>query len=518
MIQNSKNSIRVVLLVTAAVLVGVFIGRHYRLGQTSSFQKGLFMQSGSKIDQVLRMVGKEYVDTLDTDSLTEMAIVNLLAQLDPHSVYMPPVDYSSFNSEMEGKFDGIGVEFNIVRDTVVVVHVLSGGPASKVGMQDGDRIVDVEGESIAGIGIKNSDVVSKLRGEKGSKVALRVYRPRLKKEIDFVLTRGAIPVYSVENAIMLNKETGIIQVSRFIENTHRDFAKALKDLKKMGMQNLIVDLRGNGGGYLNEATKMADEFLDSGVITYTQGAHRKRTDYMANRGGLFEKGKLVVLIDESSASASEVLAGAIQDHDRGLIVGRTSFGKGLVQEVLKLPDASAIRLTIARYYTPSGRSIQRPYSMDKWSYYQQGLSGVHSDSVPTKSESFFTKGGREVFEAGGIQPDHKVETDTSEITDAIFGLWQTGILYEVAFDLADNNRNVEKIPTDLDAQILAAIAQKQGEAQKYNASEKQFIILQTKRLMARNLDHKSGITKYILQSDKDIQEALKALENYNLNY
>lgn len=512
MVKNSKQSIYTVLLVTAALVLGALLGQHFQWNRGSGLSSRLRLSGSSKVDHVLRMVQNNYVDTLSADSISDLAIVNLLAQLDPHSVYMPPVDYESFNTEMEGEFDGIGVEFNIMRDTVVVAHVLSGGPSSKVDMRDGDRILKVNDEPIANTGIKNSDVIKKLRGKKGTKVDLLLFRPSTQKEVEVTITRGAIPVHSVENALMLDSKTGYVQVNRFIENTHSEFVKAIKGLQAKGMDQLVVDLRGNGGGYLNQAVDMVDEFLKEGLITYTQGAHRKKNEYSAKKKGLFETGKLVILIDESSASASEIVAGAIQDQDRGLIVGRQSFGKGLVQEVMDLPDNSAIRLTIARYYTPSGRCIQKPYDKGLLDYYFSKVDTAKKDTTHS-DKVFYTKGGRAVYESGGIHPDIKVELDSSGITDKTYKLWQSGVLYDFAFKYGDEHRGQKGVSPQIDTQIIQGIEKLAGK-QNFTPSEKRFVLNQTKRLIAKSLDGESGLMVELLKSDKDIQEALKAFVKY----
>lgn len=515
MVKNSKNSIYTVLLVTAALLIGALAGKHFAGAAGGEKKVGFLLSGKSKMEYILNLLHNDYVDTLNVDSISDLAIINLLAQLDPHSVYMPPVDLEEFNTEMQGEFDGIGVEFNIMRDSVTVANVLAEGPASRVGLKDGDRIIKVEEEIIAGIGIKNSDVIKKLRGKRGTKVNIVVYRPSLKKEMEFTITRGPIPVHSVDNVIMLNDKVGYIKVTRFIENTHSEFKKGIVDLESKGAEKLIVDLRGNGGGYLNQAVDMIDEFLSDGIITYTQGAHRKRRNYNAKAGGLFEKGQLVVLIDESSASASEVFAGAIQDQDRGIIVGQQSFGKGLVQEVIDLPDGSALRLTIARYYTPSGRCIQKPYEHELLDYY----FGSHPQKTDSLIENgivrkFATKSGRAVYESGGIRPDIVVESDSSGITDKTYDLWQRGIMYDVAFQLSDEFRNVQKAPVGLDQRILSDIDKLSGAVQAYTPAEKKFVLVQTKRFLARNQKGKNDFTRQLLKEDKEIQEGLKAFETY----
>ncbi len=515
MVKNSKNSLYTVLLVTGALIIGALAGKHFSSGSSGEKGSGVWISGNSKIEQILKLMKNDYVDTLDVDSISELAIVNLLAQLDPHSVYMPPVDLEEFNTEMQGEFDGIGVEFNILRDSVVVANVLPEGPSSRVGLKEGDRIVKVNGEVIAGIGITNSDVIKKLRGERGTKVDILIFRPSQGKELDFTITRGPIPVHSVDNVIMLSDAIGYIKVSRFIDKTYKEFKEGLVQLKGEGAKKLIIDLRGNGGGYLNQAVDMIDELLSEGLITYTQGAHRKRKDYKAKSGGVFEKGELVVLIDESSASASEVFAGAIQDRDRGMIVGRRSFGKGLVQEVINLPDGSAVRLTIARYYTPSGRCIQKPYEHGMFEYY----FGTHKENIDSLVEAgalekFYTSSGRLVYESGGITPDIVVTEDSSGITDKTYDLWQKGIIYDVAFQLADEFRESKMLPASIDDKILLLTQKLAEEELKLTASERKFVILQAKRYLSRSLGSNKEVTRQLLKVDKDILEAIKAFDKY----
>lgn len=523
MVKNSKSSIYFSLVVTLAVIIGVFIGKHIPSVLPAGKSTGVFASSGSgKIGYLLRMIEEDYVDPVNLDSISDQTVEMLLSKLDPHSVYMPPVDLEAFNEDMEGHFDGIGIEFNVIRDTVVVVHVISGGPASQVGMRDGDRIVKVEKEVVAGVGMSSDSVVKKLRGKKGTRVDVTVYRPREKKSVDFSLVRGPIPVYSVEQSVMLDKNTGYIKVNRFIDNTHRDFLRALKTLKAQGMRELLLDLRGNHGGYLDEAVKIADEFLPSGdLITYTAGTHRKRENYKAKGGGAFEEGRLAILIDEESASASEILAGAIQDHDRGVIVGRRSFGKGLVQEVKKLPDGSAVRLTVARYFTPSGRSIQRPYKEGVEAYYQAYYEHQFndSDSLPgTDTLKYFTDKGRVVYGGGGIAPDIRVGWDTLGYTAFTGKLWQESVLLDFAFNFADANRDAKRVPAGLDGLILNGVLRTAREKNiitpVLSATEKQFILQRTKALIARNLDAGSMFTGYLLRSDPVVSKALQALQSF----
>ncbi len=315
-----------------------------------------------KFDDVLNLMETKYVEHPKFEMLIDEAIVAMVKELDPHSEYMTAEEYERMNEPLTGNFEGIGVQFNILKDTIAVVSSISGGPSEKLGIRSGDKIVMIEDTVVAGIGITNNDVISKLRGDKGTKVMVKIYRRGVKDLIDYTIVRDKIPIFSVDAAYMLNPEIGYVKVNRFAQSTMDEFNEAMDELVPLGMKHLVLDLRGNSGGYLNTAIELSDEFLeDKSLIVYTEGASNPKRENFATSRGRFEKGKLVVLIDEGSASASEIVSGAVQDHDRGLIIGRRSFGKGLVQRPFKLRDGSTLKLTTARYYTPAGRCIQRPY-------------------------------------------------------------------------------------------------------------------------------------------------------------
>jgi len=409
------------LLFALVMIFGMTIG--YKLRENVPGHKGLF--AGSKrnsMQEVMDLIRMKYVDPVNTDTLTDDAVEAMLNHLDPHSVYIPARHLDEVNEDLMGNFEGIGVEFQIIDDTVNIVSVLPGGPSDKAGLQVGDKFLKVGDSVVAGRKITSERIKNLLRGEGGSKVITTVYRGN--RSTNFTITRGTIPIYSVDAAYMMDSVTGYIHLNKFSGTTYEEFMQSMERLNSQGMKSLVFDLRDNGGGILSEAVDIADEFLDDEkLIVYTEGATQPKTEYKCKRPGLFEKGKLVIIIDENSASASEVLAGALQDWDRATIVGRRSFGKGLVQEQYPLSDGSALRLTVARYYTPTGRSIQKPYSNGREAYNEEVLARmehgemVHADSIrPNTSKPFKTKGGRTVYGGGGISPDLFIPADTLTFT------------------------------------------------------------------------------------------------------
>ncbi len=408
--------------------------------------------AGRKFDALLNIIAQAYVDTTNQKEMTEDAIRAMLKDLDPHSVYLDAEELKQVNEPLVGKFEGIGVQFQLVEDTIMVSQVISGGPSEKLGIRAGDRIVKIDGENVTNIKLTNRDVLKRLRGDKGTKVTVGIFRRDVKGLTDFTITRDKIPLYSVDATYMATPEIGYIKVSRFADSTVYEFKAALQQLKDQGMKSLIVDLQGNGGGYLNRAIEMADEFLSADkLIVYTQGRIQSRQENYSTAYGGFEKGKLVMLVDESSASASEIVSGAVQDHDRALIVGRRTYAKGLVQKPFSLPDGSAVRLTIARYYTPSGRCIQKAYGKGEKGDedYDADLSNriLHGELYSADSIKFidslkyFTAANRPVFGGGGIMPDVFVPLDTTLNSKYYDELRRKGILADFAFNYTDDNRN-----------------------------------------------------------------------------
>ncbi|MEI6817391.1 MAG: S41 family peptidase, partial [Bacteroidota bacterium] len=406
-----KSKVFLPLFFAIAIIIGIFIGE--LLPHNGTFKNpftSLRNQQVNKLNEVVNYIHDDYVDTINETKIVEGAITGLLHDLDPHSIYIPAEDFKDVNEPLEGNFEGVGIEFHIQDDTIMVISAIAGGPSESVGIRSGDRLVSVNGKNIAGTKITNKDVVKLLRGETGSKVTVGIVRLGTAGIKDYKISRGKIPIYSVDVGYMINPTIGYIKISRFANNTYEEFMEKLDALLKAGMKSLILDLKGNPGGYLSAATKITDEFLDGNkMIVYTQGQARKKTEYSASSNGAFLHGKLLVLIDEGSASASEIVSGALQDWDRATIVGRRSFGKGLVQEQTDFPDGSAMRLTVARYYTPTGRCIQRPYDHGTESYYDNvrdratngELESLDSIHLPD-SLKFKTPGGKTVYGGGGI--------------------------------------------------------------------------------------------------------------------
>lgn len=444
---NSKFIIIAPVLIAVSMVAGMFLGQflHFRLGEETG---NIFnIAPPNKINRVLSLIENDYVDTVNMDKLTQVAIEAILEELDPHSYYTPPAIKAAFDEEISGSFDGIGVEFNMVNDTVVVMAAIPGGPAEAVGIRSGDRIVEIEGVIVAGNKTPQDQIVKKLRGKRGTKVAIGVARRGSDKLIPFTITRDKIPLHTVDVAYMLDKNTGYIRLSRFGEKSAREMEKAIKQLKSQGMARLVLDLRGNPGGVLNGAIEIADMFLPDGrLITYTEGRARKRKSYHAYSGGVFEDGPIAVLIDEGSASASEIVSGAIQDNDRGWVIGRRSFGKGLVQEIFEMPDSSGVALTVARYYTPCGRSIQRPYDHGAEAYYLDAYKDFKTGGIPDSSaypdslkfETLIKK--RTVYGGGGVTPDILIPIDTTQYSKFFEVVISHGYIYDFAFEWADNHR------------------------------------------------------------------------------
>ena len=478
-----------------------------------------------------------YVDEVDEGKLVEDAIRGMLEQLDPHSTYTTAEETKEMNEPLQGNFSGIGIQFNMNKDTLYVIQTIVGGPSEKVGIQAGDRIISVNDTTIAGVKMKNTDIMKRLRGKAGTVVRVTVLRKGVTEPIEFRIVRDNIPIYSIDASYMVDKETGYIRVSRFAMNTDKEFSDAVKALKKKGMKNLIVDLQGNGGGFLTSAIAMADEFLSDGqTIVYTEGRRSPRDDAFATKQGLFQQGKLVLLVDESSASASEILSGAVQDWDRGIIVGRRTFGKGLVQRPIPFPDGSMIRLTIARYYTPSGRSIQKPYDKGHEAYERELLDRfnhgelIYTDSIhfPDSLQFKTLNNGRTVYGGGGIMPDVFIPLDTTIYTDFHRDLLAKGVLNQYPVDYLDDHRkeliskykNMEQfdagfVVTD---EMFADLLQKaEAEKVKYNEEQylksKELIGAQVKALIARDMFDMTAYFKIMNPKNASFVKAMEIIRN-----
>ena len=447
---KSRYYIYLPIAFSIVLIAGMLLGS--LMNQNQVVNKSLFPlgnSSYSKMDDLLDYIDRNYVDTIEKSELETDAIKSMLEDLDPHSSYITAEEFHTVNDPLLGSFEGIGISFRIEKDTITVINPIPGGPSIKVGLMAGDRIVDIEDTLVAGIGIKNEDAIRKLKGKKGTIVNVSIFRRGIPKLIDFSITRDVIPTFSLDVAYMVNTEVGYIKLNKFSATTYKEFSKAVNKLKKEGMSKLILDLRGNPGGFLNAAIDVADEFLSDGkLIVYTEGKSRPKSYAFATNKGRLLSEDVVVLLDEGSASASEIVAGAIQDNDRGTIIGRRSFGKGLVQEQMEFPDGSAMRLTISRYYTPTGRCIQKPYSAENFDDYDfeayhryQNGEMQNADSIHfNDSLKYTTPGGKTVYGGGGIMPDIYVPLITDTIHTYYNVLANRGLIFQFAFDYTDAHR------------------------------------------------------------------------------
>ena len=445
-IKNTKAQVRLPIIIALAIAAGVWIGATFAEPKTdrNDLKAALY-----KLQEIVTYINRDYVDSVNTNELVEFGIEKMLEKLDPHSSYIPAKDAALAKSQLEGNFDGIGVEFGIIRDTIYVVAPLEGGPSEKLGIQSGDQIIKVDGETVAGTGITNNDVFSLLRGPSGSVVEVDIKRKSQKELIRFDIVRDKIPQYSINASYMIDDEVGYIKVTRFAATTYEEFKKSVSELKEQGMTKLVLDLQSNPGGYMGAAINIADEILGSNAVIVSQEGKTNKFNQKAYavKQGDFEEGSVIVLINEGSASASEIVAGAIQDNDRGLIVGRRSFGKGLVQMPIPLSDGAELRLTIARYFTPSGRSIQKPYGDDEDEYSLDWIKRFEhgeffsADSVKfNDSLRYETKSGRAVYGGGGIMPDFFVPLDTTMSSSYVNRLFNSDSAREFVLEYLDKNK------------------------------------------------------------------------------
>ena len=521
------------LLFSVVMIVGMRIGFKLRENVPTS-QKFFQSSKRSALQEVMDLVRSKYVDPVNTDTLTEDAVQAMLTHLDPHSVFIPAIHLTEINEDLQGNFEGIGVEFHIIGDTVNVVTVLPEGPSDKAGLKPGDKFLKVGDSGVIGMKINADRIKKLLRGQGGSKVQVELLRGT--RLMTVTITRGTIPLYSLDAAYMMNSETAFIHLNKFSGTSYEEFMEAMERLQKQGMKKLIFDLRDNGGGILGEAVDIADEFLDDNkMIVYTKGDKQDKYEYKCKRPGLFEKGELVILVDEGSASASEVIAGAMQDWDRATIIGRRTFGKGLVQEQYPLSNGSALRLTVARYYTPTGRSIQKPYNNGRDAYYDEVLERFHSGEVVhpdtvkvARGDSFKTKGGRMVYGGGGIMPDVFVPYDTAGFISDVTALFRNNTFGKFIYTYYISNKpyfDQFQSPADF-AKRYDQTETALRNLENYAVNDSVSFRLQSmpmrdqvelqrriKTWMARQIWRMDGYYQVNNLADKTVQKALESLEN-----
>jgi carboxyl-terminal processing protease len=526
---NKKLQVWLPLIFSIVLIGGMFFG--FKLRENTASGTGFFRaDKKTALQEILDLVKQRYVDRVNLDSLQNSAIDQMMSRLDPHSRYIPPSHLQSENEDLAGNFDGIGVEFNLISDTVHIVHVLEGGPSDKAGLQVGDKIIKVNGETIAGRNNKTDDIKNKIRGESGSTVKLTLLRKNEQKEIS--IKRGKIPIPAVDAAYLLNDTTGYIKLNKFSETAYEEFMRSLEDLQKNKITDLVLDLRGNGGGLMGEAVDIADEFLsDDKLVVYTQGANTQKEEYKCRRPGLFEEGDLVVLVDELSASASEVLAGALQDWCRATIVGRRTFGKGLVQKQYGLSDGGALRLTIARYYTPKGRSIQRPYESGKEKYLEEirdrfeNGDPIHPDtSKLVNGKVYRTQCGDSVYGGGGITPKYLVGRDTGSLHKNVALLYEDGIMSTFIYNYyLQHLDEINKFATPEEfikkfnneegrwQELVDHAAKENIDLTQISADDKAFIQRSMKAQLARYKWRSEGYYEALNNYDPAIKKALEVL-------
>ena len=515
------------VIIGVSVVAGIFIGGIFS-------GKNYLADSDRKLNTILNLIQQEYVDTVDIDELVENSIPKILTNLDPHSMYISAKELSSVNDELEGNFSGIGISFMVMSDTIRIIEVISGGPSEKVGLLPGDRIVAINDTSC--IGIKDEDVKKQLRGIKDTKVKLGIKRSTSKKILNFTVTRGDIPVSTIDAAYMIDKITGYVKLNKFGKKAYQEFLTEMLMLRSQGAERFIIDLRGNGGGLMQPALLIANEFLpENNLIVFTKGREKKNDEQIWSDGmGSFKDEELVVLIDEYTASSSEILAGAIQDNDRGLIIGRRSFGKGLIQQQIPLPDSSAVRLTIARYYTPSGRCIQKDfkrgdenqYSLEVYDRYNHGEI-FSKDSIKVNEDNeYYTVSGRKVYGGGGIIPDIFVPSDTAGISQYYINVANAGLLQKFAYQYTDINREalskmsastelLRRLPSN-DALLwdFVSFAVDNGVAARwyYINQSRDLILTRLKALIARDVFGNEAFYPIYNSKDNNIDAAMKAFK------
>ena len=534
-VKHLLRAVVLIVILSAGWLVGVYSGHRLAQNQVRLYINGYYAKN-DKLTRVLTMIEREYVDSISRDSLAELAIPAILHKLDPHSVYLPPKEFEQADEPLQGEFDGIGVVFNMATDTVIVLNVIPSGPSRKAGVLGGDRIIKVNDTLIAGQKWSQTAVMKRLRGPRGTQVKLSIERKDIEGLVDIVVTRDAIPLHSVEASLMLTDKIGFIKLSQFSRTSFAEIKKAMESLRKQGMTSLIFDLRNNSGGFLDQAILIANEFLPGGsLIVYTEDRNGKKLRQYSDGRGRSTDLNIAVLIDEGSASSSEILAGALQDNDRGTIIGRRSFGKGLVQAQTPFEDGSAVRLTVARYYTPTGRSIQKPYTAGEGENYEHDLIDRYkrneffsADSIHfADSLRYTTPKGKVVYGGGGIMPDIFVPLDTLNITKYFSEVSGRNILYRYTIEYADRNRKaLEKAKSikeltallDGDKELFndfVRYAERQGVKPNWRDIERSRAIIeaQLRAYISRNSDLEDNAFYYFIRPiDKTVQRAIEELE------
>ena len=529
-----KKSYFIPVITAVAVVLGILIGSFYA-NQFSTNRRGIInMSSNNKLNALLRIVEDQYVDTVKINELIEEAMPQILSELDPHSAYIPAKDLEAVNDDLASSFSGIGVQFTIHNDSIHINNVIHGGPSEKVGLMAGDRIVAVDDSTFVGKVVNNVSVQRKLKGPKGSTVKLGVYRPGEKELLTFTVVRGDIPVKSINATYMIKDKYGYIKVDKFAENTYHELLIALAQLNQQRCEGIIIDLRENTGGFMGAAIQMVNEFLTKDkLIVYTEGRKSPRKDYVSNGTGSNQDMPLVVLIDEGSASASEIFSGAIQDNDRGTIIGRRSFGKGLVQQPIEFSDGSAIRLTIARYYTPSGRCIQKPYTngkdeeyeMDIYNRYEHGEFFSQDSIKQDESKVYYTSLGRPVYGGGGIMPDYFIPADTTGMTSYFQMARNRGLTVQFSFNYTDKNQTALQKHTEWRPLLKFLKTQNVLEqfvrfAEEKGLKRRNIMIAKSKELLELNLygniiynmlDMQAYI-EYLNESDKPVLKTIEVLD------
>lgn len=532
---TARKNLLIALTYSVTLIGGMYLGYRFLKDQGFTVERHLQYADNStqKVDEIINLINRNYVDEINADTLSHLEIDSLLHKLDPHSMYLPPLKAGEQSDLLEGNFEGIGIEYYILKDTLLVTNVLKDGPAAAAGMRLGDKILKVDTFLVSGRKLGRDKMVGRIKGKRGTAVKLLVLHAGEDKPVQLAIKRGRVVVSSIDAAYMINQDAGYIRISEFGASTDKDFVTAVRQLKGMGMRKLILDLRDNGGGYLTAATGLANQLLaENKLIVYTEGKHEPRTDYIATGGGEFEEGKLAVLINENSASASEILAGAVQDLDRGVIVGRRSFGKGLVQEQFPFGDGSALNLTIARYFTPLGRSIQKSYKKG-YSAYQNEIEDRFNDGELTNTNfvpkdslrrnlAYTTGSGKKVFAGGGIQPDIYVKLDTSGMNKTYNLLLSKRVLFDYVFDVLaprysgsflDQNISTFRISdTDYKDFTRYVASRELPVDQRQLASSRPIICNDLKALLYKYHLGETGYYKAVNQSDNMVKQALSVLQ------